>query len=193
MAILKTASFSCAIVCMAIVSAMNWNHIILQIPEHQLHRSRHHRGGNEGHRDSPSPLIHLLRRGEGQIADRSSSAEFPTGQSVEKLFQVKVGNRCSKVWRISITTFEIIIRHSQSTIISSVCCVSLITDVKWAPFKWIISSKYSMRITVWQQAITAGFYIPPHPRFSGAKLFPLKVWSQHIPLLTTHYLTTMKL
>lgn len=41
---LKTALFSCAIVCMAMVAAMNWNCIILLIPEHQLCRLRHQQG-----------------------------------------------------------------------------------------------------------------------------------------------------
>lgn len=62
----KRPHFPAPIVCMAIASAMNWNHIIQQIPEHQLRRLRR-RQGKWGSLRLPRSLIHLLRWGKGRI------------------------------------------------------------------------------------------------------------------------------
>lgn len=67
---LKTASFSSAIVCMAMVAAMNWNRIILLIPEHQLCRLRHQRGEMRVTRTPPlTPSLRFIYsiEAKGQI------------------------------------------------------------------------------------------------------------------------------
>lgn len=100
---LKTASFSSAIVCMAMVAAMNWNRIILLIPEHQLCRLRHQRGEMRVTRTPPSP----------RVSDSSTQLR-PKVKSCFQLICWAPTRHCQEVWNryssalsILITTFKI--------------------------------------------------------------------------------------
>lgn len=178
MAILKTASFSCAIVCMAIVSAMNWNRIILQIPEHQLCHLRH-RQGKWGSQRLPHPLIHLLSRGQRSDHDSCSSGEL---QPAIISRGNKTGAAMYAAYKLPLLKSKVYINYFPSLIINNNWCC-LCTSCRW--WRVTINGK--------QNKEKDRFYVSPHPRFSGAELSPVKVWNQHISLLPTHYLITTKM